>query len=58
MKLYLPEGVGHVELAASTGGTMTLAGPGYYSFIEDLGPADGRTLTMRFTLDRALPGDA
>jgi tRNA (mo5U34)-methyltransferase len=58
MKVYVPEGVGELELRASTGDEMRCAGSGFYEFPGDLGAADGRTVTVRFELDRAMAGDA
>jgi tRNA (mo5U34)-methyltransferase len=58
MKVYLPDGVGPVTLRASTGGIATFVGSGYHEFVEDLGAADGRALTVGFATDSALPGDA
>lgn len=63
MKLYVPaafiERWGSVRLAACVDGRelapQTYTTEGDHEFTRDLGPADGRELSLRFTLDHALP---
>jgi tRNA (mo5U34)-methyltransferase len=58
MKVYVPEGVGPVEMRASAGDAARFVKSGFHEFAGDLGAADGRTVTVRFELDRAIAGDA